>query len=93
MPPDEYLALYIRSSLAIKSGLSLANGVGIIDADYADNPDNEGNIGAMFYNHSRYDVYINKGERIMQGIFCKYSVTDDDATDGKRGGGYGSTGK
>lgn len=93
MPDDEYLALHIRSSMAIKKGLQVAQGTAIIDADYADNPDNEGNIGAMFYNHGECDVVIKKGERIMQGIFCKYGVTDDDDTDGVRVSGYGSTGK
>ena len=41
MEPDEYLALYVRSSLGIKKGLVLMNTVGIIDSDYVDNPDNE----------------------------------------------------
>jgi len=32
----------LRSSTPKKKGLILANGIGIIDADYVDNPDNEG---------------------------------------------------
>ena len=38
MPQGEVLLLFIRSSLGIKRGLSLANGVGVIDADYYGNP-------------------------------------------------------
>ena len=42
---DEYsLDLYIRSSSPLKYWLILANSTGIIDADYVDNPDNEGEI-------------------------------------------------
>ncbi len=36
MLPDEVLMIYIRSSLAVKYGVTLANGVGVIDADYKD---------------------------------------------------------
>lgn len=40
----EFLALYIRSSVGIKQGITLSNQTGIIDADYYNNPDNEGHI-------------------------------------------------
>jgi dUTP pyrophosphatase len=40
----EFLALYIRSSIGIKQGITLSNQTGIIDADYYNNPDNEGHI-------------------------------------------------
>lgn len=93
MPDDEYLALYIRSSLGIKYGLMLANNTGIIDVDYCDNPDNGGNIGVKFYNTSLNDHTIKAGERIMQGIFTKYSVVDNDNATEKRTGGFGSTGR
>ena len=93
MPDGEFLALYIRSGLATKKGLILINCVGVIDADYVDNPTNEGNIGVKFLNLSNKDVLIKKGDRIMQGIFQPYNITDDDNADGVRGGGYGSTGR
>lgn len=92
MPQDEYLALYIRSSLAIKRGLMLANNTGIVDKDFCDNPDNDGNIGVKFYNASSNTYTIKEGERIMQGIFTKYAVVDNDNTAEKRTGGIGSTG-
>ena len=41
---NEYLELSVRSSSPLKYWLILANGEGIIDRDYADNPDNEGHI-------------------------------------------------
>ena len=92
MPQDEYLALHIRSSLAIKHGLMLANNTGIVDKDFCDNPDNDGNIGVKFYNASSNTYTIKEGERIMQGIFTKYAVVDNDNTAEKRTGGIGSTG-
>ena len=94
MQPDEYLAIHIRSSLAVKQRLVLANSQGIIDADYYDNPDNEGHILIALINGGSQDVVISAGMRIAQGIFCKYLLTDQDESTGKeeRTGGIGSTG-
>lgn len=92
MEADEYLAVYIRSSIAIKQGVMLANGTGIIDADYFDNEDNEGHIMCALYNASNHIFHISKGDRIAQGIFLKYLVADHDVAGGKRVGGIGSTG-
>ena len=63
----------------------------IIDADYADNPDNEGEIFFQFYNLSPFDIVLNKGDIIGQGIIKPFLTTDDDAANGKRVGGFGST--
>lgn len=93
MPDDEVLMLYIRSSIGIKHHVTLANGTGIIDADYFSNPDNDGNIGICLQNNSDEIVSFKKGERIMQGIFVKYAVCDSDDTNEVRKGGFGSTGK
>ncbi|NLC77216.1 MAG: dUTP diphosphatase [Clostridia bacterium] len=92
MEQDEVLMLYIRSSLAVKQGLVLANGTGIIDADYVDNPDNEGHIQLAISNCSGETVTIAKGQAVAQGIFLKYLLTDDDEPGGERLGGFGSTG-
>ena len=45
MQENEVLMIYVRSSIGIKKGLVLANGTGIIDKDYYNNSDNDGNIG------------------------------------------------
>lgn len=92
MGADEYLAIYIRSSIAIKYGIMLANSTGIIDADYYGNEDNEGHIMCALYNFSNKAFHISKGDRIAQGLFMKYLSTDDDHAEGKRTGGIGSTG-
>ncbi len=93
MLDDEYLAVHIRSGLSIKNSLSLVNSQGIIDCDYYNNQDNEGHIMIAFLNSSDKDFVIKKGDRIAQGIFCKYLLTDDDSTTTKqlRLGGFGST--
>jgi dUTP pyrophosphatase len=92
MGEGEVLLLSIRSSLAVKRGLMLANGVGVIDADYADNPENEGHIMVAIANPGAEPVTIARGERIAQGIFVRYLATTDDTVGGARTGGFGSTG-
>ena len=93
MELNEYLSIFIRSSLAFKKGLMLANSTGIIDCDYYNNPDNEGHIMIAYYNTKDVSYTIKKGERIAQGIFMKYLTTDDDDASGIRMGGIGSTGQ
>ena len=93
MQQDEVLMIYPRSSIGFKKKLMLVNTTGIIDSDYYENPDNDGNIGFAFYNMSDVDVLIKAGERVLQGIFTKYLITEDDNADEVRTGGTGSTGK
>lgn len=93
MQNDEYLMLCNRSSNPFKKGLVLANSVGIIDADYYGNPDNDGAFSFAFYNYFDKPLEIKKGEVIGQGIFQKYLTTDNDIAYGNRLGGFGSTSK
>lgn len=92
MEDDEYLQVTIRSGIA-KNLLILVNGVGIIDADYYNNPDNEGEIGVIIGNIGNSAYQITKGQRIAQGIFLKYGKIEEDKASAKRVGGMGSTGK
>ena len=89
---DEFLMLCNRSSFG-KRGMSLANGVGIIDADYYGNPTNDGNLGFLLKNNTDQPITIEQNEKIGQGIFMKYLIADDDNATGTRTGGFGSTGK
>lgn len=92
MQQDEVLKLYIRSSLGTKQDLVIANGTGIIDASYYNNPSNEGNIGICLYNRGEEAVEIKQGDRIAQGIFSKYLVADNDSVlKQERTGGFGSS--
>lgn len=91
LEPGYYLELSVRSSTPLKYWIILANSVGIIDADYYNNPDNEGEIFFQVINLSPYPIALKKGDIIGQGIIKKYHVTDDDAAAGDRIGGFGST--
>ena len=94
MQKDEVLLIYIRSSTALKKRLMLMNSVGVIDADYYGNAENEGHIYIPLYNYGKESVHIAAGERIAQGIFTHYLTVDGDAA-GRgtvRAGGFGSTG-
>ena len=56
----------------------MGNGVGVIDADYYNNPDNEGEIFFQLINLSPYTIQLKKGDIIGQGIIKTYEITDDD---------------
>lgn len=86
-----WLELAVRSSTPRKLGLILANGIGIVDSDYYNNPDNEGHIMFQVYNISDHEVTLHKGDRIGQGVFVPYGLADGDNTNSIRVGGFGST--
>jgi len=93
MNDDEVLMLFARSSLPSRHNLILPNGVGIIDADYYGNPDNDGAIMVQLYNFGDKEVILRKGERVAQAMFRKYLVSEnEDEPTKKRVGGFGSTG-
>lgn len=89
---DEALLVNVRSSMG-KQPIIIANTQGWIECDYANNPDNDGNIGIRLYNLGDTDYVIRAGDRIGQGMFIKYLTTDDDNASGERTGGFGSTNK
>ncbi|RLK62810.1 dUTP diphosphatase [Atopobacter sp. AH10] len=92
MGDDEYLQLANRSSNPLKHRLILPNGVGIVDSDYYNNPNNEGHIQFQLMNYGLRDYTIKKGERIGQGIFLPFLKADgDQSVDRERTGGFGSS--
>jgi len=92
MQPDEVLLLYVRSSAAVKKGLMLANGTGVVDSDFANNPDNDGHIMFAVWNKNSSPLTLNKGDTIGQAVFSKYLLVNDDTLTGDlRVGGIGST--
>ncbi len=90
---NEVLILANRSSNPMKKGLVLANSIGVIDADYYGNPDNDGHIMFAFYNFGDSDIKISKGDAIGQGVFYNFLTADNDTANGSRVGGFGSTNK
>lgn len=93
MNKDEVLYLHIRSSIGVKKGIILANITGVIDSDYFSNPDNDGNIGVALTNTTNKVVVLEEGERVVQGVFHKFLLVDNDKADTERNGGFGSTNK
>ena len=90
--PDGFeMQIRPRSGLALKKGLSLANAVGTIDADY------RGPLGVIVINLGTEPVVIGHGERIAQAIVAPVVRASfelvADLSDTTRGtGGFGSTG-
>jgi dUTP pyrophosphatase len=80
-----------RSGLAFKSGITVLNSPGTIDADY------RGEILVLLINHSSEDFLIENGLRIAQMIISKHETIEwlpsEKLNNTKRGsGGYGHTG-
>lgn len=92
--PDSGLVglVYARSGLAVKHGLALSNGVGVIDSDYT------GEIRVGMVNLSDTEYTVQPGERIAQLVIAPVSpvrpleVEELDET-ARGAGGFGSTGK
>src|SRR5699024_2584066 len=80
-----------RSGLALKHGISLANGIGTIDSDY------RGEIKVILINFGDEPFIIEKGDRIGQLVFLKYETVEfklvEKLDETERGpGGFGHTG-
>jgi dUTP pyrophosphatase len=68
----------VRSSTGFKYNIRLVNQVGVIDADYYNNKDNEGHIFVKVQNHGNETVRFKAGDTIVQGLFIKYLTTKSD---------------
>ncbi len=84
--------LFARSGLAVKHGIALANGVGVVDSDY------RGEIMVGLSNHTDTDFLVSPGDRIAQMMFVPVVtanfIESNTLSDTPRGsGGFGSTGK
>ena len=75
---DEVLLIVDRSSTGFKYNIRLVNQVGVVDADYYNNENNEGHIFAKVQNESDEVLHFKAGDALVQGIFMKYLTTDDD---------------
>ncbi len=80
-----------RSGLGAKFGVTLSNGIGVIDSDY------RGEISVTLTNHSDIPFTVNDGDRIAQMMFIPVMHADfeisEELDETERGaGGFGSTG-
>lgn len=93
MEEDEVLLIVVRSSLGFK-GIRLKNQIGVIDSDYYNNKKNEGHILINLENTSDDTLELKVGDRVVQGIFTKYLVSEKEENPAEiRSGGIGSTRK
>src|SRR5215204_5342165 len=65
VPEGYFLGIFARSSTPLKRGLMVANGVGVIDADYC-GPTDE--IKIQVFNITDAAVKVVRGERLAQGV-------------------------
>ena len=92
LPGPEYVALvFARSGLAVKHGVALSNGVGVVDSDY------RGEVTVGLINQGQESYTIQPGDRVAQMVILPVEqaalipVAELDET--QRGaGGFGSTG-
>ena len=82
---DEVLFIIIRSSMGFKYNIRLTNQVGVIDADYFSNPENNGHIYVALKNEGDKVLNIKKGEAYVQGIFMKYLTCGDEVNNERMG--------
>jgi dUTP pyrophosphatase len=80
-----------RSGLALKSGVTVLNSPGTIDADY------RGEVGVILINHGGAPFVVTRGMRIAQMIIAPYTRATwqkvETLEESARGtGGFGSTG-
>ena len=80
-----------RSGLALKSGITVLNTPGTIDADY------RGEIGVILINHGKFDFIVEPGMRIAQLVVAavvqaKFIQAESLTTTARGSGGFGHTG-
>lgn len=80
-----------RSGLGVKNGVSLSNGIGVIDSDY------RGEIQVGLINHGSEPFTVHRGDRIAQMFFLPVAHADLLVTDTldeteRSTGGFGHTG-
>jgi len=79
------LQVRARSGLARKASITLANGIGTIDADYRDE------IGVLLINLGEEAFTIQQGDRLAQMVLNLVARIPDLPIGGLRTGGFGST--
>lgn len=93
VPQGYMLMLAARSSTPMKRGLTLPNGIGVIDIDYS-GPKDE--VKTLVYNLRNEEHTVKRGDKISQGVFVKVDIatwSEQETTSNESSrGGFGSTG-
>ena len=91
--PEGYVGIMaVRSSMGIRYGITMSNGIGVIDSDY------RGPLGVGLYNLRGEDYVVQPGDRIAQLLVVPVACPEIEVVDAlpetERGeGGFGSTGR
>ena len=85
IPDDEMLMLFVRSSMGFKYNIRMCNQVGIIDADFYNNPENEGHMWFALQNEGDKPYTVKAGEGFGQGIFVKYYTCGEEVENERNG--------
>lgn len=93
MQPGWMLLILPKSGLGSRFRLQLDNTMGLIDCDYYDAA-NEGHIMVPVTNDSKSGkvLTVEAGKAFVQAVLVPFGITEDDAAEGIREGGFGSTG-
>lgn len=92
VPDGYFLGIFARSSTPLKRGLMVANGVGVVDADYCGPADE---VKVQVINVTDVPVVVRRGDRIAQGIVLpapRVAWQEVDEMERPTRGGFGSTG-
>jgi dUTP pyrophosphatase len=92
VPDGYFLGIFARSSTPLKRGLMVANGVGVLDADYCGPADE---VKVQVINVTDAPVVVKRGDRIAQGIVLpapRIRWQEVDELERPTRGGFGSTG-
>ena len=92
VPEGYFLGIFARSSTPLKRGLMVANGVGVIDADYYGPADE---IKIQLLNFTDSPVHVKRGDRLAQGVMLPCPRVEWEEVEemvAPTRGGFGSTG-
>jgi dUTP pyrophosphatase len=92
VPAGYFLGIFARSSTPLRRGLMVANGVGVVDADFC-GPADEIRIEVL--NFTQAPVHIARGDRLAQGVLlpaARLTWRETDGIDRPTRGGFGGTG-
>lgn len=91
--PEGYVGIMaVRSSMGIRHGITMSNGIGVIDSDY------RGPLSVGLYNLRGEDYVVQPGDRIAQLLVVPVACPEIEVVEAlpetERGeGGFGSTGR
>ena len=91
--PEGYVGIMaVRSSMGIRHGITMTNGIGVIDSDY------RGPMSVGLHNYRDADYVVEPGDRIAQLVIVpvlhpEIEVVEDLPETARGAGGFGSTGR